>query len=1152
MSAPYAYHNSPPPRGISPATHINARAASQSPRQSPYNPAIYQGPNGGPFARRPSASPMRGITATAEQDPEQYNPQSFGPVSGNGGAFVPSTRNGDEALFFPAVSPPPYSPPNGARNQPLHVDPSHRRQSSWPHSGSNPASPESAGVGPTPSTGTRAAFSPYSATASSTANTTPLSPGESGSWFSSRRRYSPTSQQQQQYAPTTPSALNQPSYPSSPAPAVAPASVRNPSAPPRTVGNVVPPPPPGPPPASHRSASVSAGPSAVMPSRSHSRPRAIQIPPPPQGPPPQRTGSLRRAAAGMASAMASLSPRHSPASPSPRQRSFSQPMTMSPTEESVPPVPPLPPAIPPKRKIEEEATEETPYRDKQRASPKQVEEEIRMQREGSVDNTNNPYRNGVSKERERGVVSPPRLSPTMRHVPEEPEKSPLIDLTSPDSPHYRGRDSAISMEMRRKPVSPTLTTPRQQLPTPPPQLVSPTTPGPTTQPGPSKPRDLGKGVAQPEMGFLDLTRRRYREMLIAEDAVASPSKKLQRFMEFLTKECALRQEMYRDAADEADLQKLAKINDILVGNDSAPPGEPMQEVTMTPVSVENDDEDMEDMSPRKPGRETQWWGQNLTVAAFDQTAYDARVRDEESSRGRTSSRWWETSGEGGSISDGRAVRSDGLGDDESGCGFPRRSARYSKTPRASLREIAEFVTSPRQSGLGELGDNPAAYLNSARFPPDRKQHVSTSRSRSRAPTSRTRNSPPRRAVKTSLDIAPLLTLLPSYPLPYPAANNSHPDLEVFRTLVRTLSQLDGLKALHTSFAAWSKTHHATASAAAATRRNAQAERVQALYTHTPPDFAAIEASNAAFEAHESSHRAATLKAEFDEFTRAVVDPAHRDLHERITAASAAYVDLHALITAPPAPDDTAAPELLEKLTAAKWIFDVRETLHRHTHDLLSARNDRWRALVLAPLATPAAAADAVAFFDADTASRNAAFAADRAARTASFQQLVKTQVTAAVERARSTYWDTAPLVAESLAQIPAELTGVTPIVPPEEYCDEPEFLTRPLRYLEVKLRLAEGSVYALIERQTELLCLEHAVMSLETGEDVSKGGIGEGERRRSGTGGRTAEREGREGRLTEELKERVRTIEDEWKEGLGAVFAEVRERVEAEVERLAV
>ena len=93
--------------------------------------------------------------------------------------------------------------------------------------------------------------------------------------------------------------------------------------------------------------------------------------------------------------------------------------------------------------------------------------------------------------------------------------------------------------------------------------------------------------------------------------------------------------------------------------------------------------------------------------------------------------------------------------------------------------------------------------------------------------------------------------------------------------------------------------------------------------------------------------------------------------------------------------------------------------------------------------------------------------------------------------------------------------------------ESPELLERPMLYLERMMRRAEESVYALVEEQTELLCLLHGVKTFEEG--------GRGEER-----------------LTRELKEQVMLIEDEWKEGLGGAFKGVRERVAREVRKLEV
>lgn len=621
-----------------------------------------------------------------------------------------------------------------------------------------------------------------------------------------------------------------------------------------------------------------------------------------------------------------------------------------------------------------------------------------------------------------------------------------------------------------------------------------------------------------------MAKRRYREMLAAEDAALMEPDKLRIFLAFLTKECKTRMDMYPDTVNTPDHQKLARITAILTDA-------PESIHSLTPVSpvniadLEDDDMDM-DSPPSRPRRETNWWGQN-------NTSLDRRIMDEESSRGRTSSRWWETSH--GSVSESMAYRSDGLPDDDMSLGYGRRSKRYPKAPRASLREIAECMNTPRNSVQGgPNASNPASYMGSAAYPPDRKTQ---SRSRSRPAHSRSRAASRRRPIKTNLDIAPLLTLLPPFPKEFPAVNNAHPSLEIFRNLVRTLNQLDSLKTLHDTFTQWQEQHKETYNSAALKRRNAQVERIQSLYatSRRTVDYNAVEKLNLAFEASELQHRTQFLQKEFDHFSSTVVDNAHRDLHERITAATAAYNDLSALIESPTSStpannassnsgnndsNETDEPaELHEKLTALKWLFDVREQLHKHIYELLTQRNNMYKTLVTTPLQDTRAAED---FFRRDSEKRAAEHEKGRNTRHSQFVAFVETQVTRGVESARSQYWDIAPLVQESLSKIPENLVNVIPIVPPEEAHQYPELVQAPMLYLQRKLKLARDAMYGIVEQQTELLCLLHDVKSR-----------GEVE----------------EERLTRDLKEKVGMVEDEWREGLGVLFDAVRRRVDAEVER---
>jgi hypothetical protein len=648
--------------------------------------------------------------------------------------------------------------------------------------------------------------------------------------------------------------------------------------------------------------------------------------------------------------------------------------------------------------------------------------------------------------------------------------------------------------------------------------------------GPSK-KPTGKEPVEPE-DFFHQTRRRYKEMLQAEDAASEDGEKLRLFLLFIEKEARLRQPMYTRASLE-DQKRLSKV---LV---SLRPEEHKNLTPISPIMQHDGDGDVDMSGTTRP--ETHWWGQNLTESSFPSSAmmaYEQRVADEESSRGRTSSRWWETSGDGGScsISENAAIRSDD-NDSVYGSSYPRRSRKFNKTPRQSLKEIAELANTPRNSAPHD----PASYMNSTAYPPDRKGY---SRSRSRAPSSsrpRGHSTRKRTAVKTSLDIAPLLTLLPSWPKEYPAINNCHPRLDVFRDLVRTLNDLSQLTILKTRFAEKTDLGKDAFATESQRRRISQAERIQGLYSRGDLHYDEMERLNLDFEREEAKIQHEAAEEEFKAFDAEVVTPAHRDLHERISAASAAYADLCTLIRArnPLASDSDQQPELLEYLTALKWIFDVRETLHKHIFDLLAERNERYKSLILAPLRNARDQSrfqSTSAFFQQDATTRAGEFHKARIVRHEQFMDVVERQVTLGVEEARSKFWEIAPLVMECLEKIPDSLDNVVPIVPPEESVEHPEWVTQPMRYLERKIAEAEGAMKALgLEEGEGLLCLLHGVKTaLARAKADGGGGDGASEERR----------------LTEDLKEKVGMIEEEWREGLGRLLERVKEDVEREMERL--
>ncbi|RPA94744.1 hypothetical protein L873DRAFT_1846478 [Choiromyces venosus 120613-1] len=947
----------------------------------------------------------------------------------------------------------------------------------------------------------------------------------------------------------------------------------------------IPPPPPGPPP---RSESVPRNVYAPGSVRNDSQNRGA-IPPPPPGPPPRNPSLPRVMNQGrsvsspvMNPAVMRMQSRSPPQQPSrlstesngSNSYQAAQSGTSSGSRSAAITSPP--PAPPPKRKME---GEEMPHKKSSPGPRSGVEEGLGIAwDQGRPDPDNNPWRQATASpvmnsaeemlsprdrglsfsaargqsaaaslliDYEEGEFSPP------------PEATPKPSFSAAASPPF----SPDNNRVRRKPIhitSPPVNNyePPKQLPTPPPGVERDSKFRPVSHllhlpnaGGQLQPPLIEEEEEEMDAFYLSAMER-HRKMIRLETTASTDEERVGLWLDYVLKECELRKERYSRVVGKMRSSLTAKLGSAFL--------EETQQ-NLTPISpvmkgMDGEDVEMENTQESRRRPETQWWGQYLNSNSFDNgnptdVALEARIRDEESSRGRTSSRWWEASAEGGSVSDHLAVRSDGMGDDE--FGMARSGHRYARTPRASLREIAEHVTTPRSS---QLPGDPVSYAGSSTYPPDRKT-MSMSRSRSRPAHSQSRTRAPVRPVKTSLDIAPLLTLLPPYPRVYPAVNNAHPQLAVFRNLVRTLNDLSSITAIKADFSAASSTRKETFTIESLKRRNQHSEYIQSLYS-TPAgnktqkrlSFDQLETLNTDFQNRENVLTEESLKSEFDLFQAQVVDAVHAELRERISAASAAYSDLAAEIIAnvdnPLGGQEEGGdqvPELLEKLTCLKWVFDVREQLHREVFDLVSERNRRYKEVIITPFFASRLAdkiREAEDFFTADENARRINADKESLSRYEGFLDLVENHVVKGVEKQISAFWEVAPLIMECFEKIPTDLTNVHPIVPPEEYHENPAYLREPLRYLHSKIEMAEKSIYQFVEGQTNLLCLLHEVktLSVAAGWKVRLPGL---ENARI----QEERREKEEAVLTEDLKEKVKMLESEWQESLGGVFEEVRGRV---------
>jgi hypothetical protein len=315
------------------------------------------------------------------------------------------------------------------------------------------------------------------------------------------------------------------------------------------------------------------------------------------------------------------------------------------------------------------------------------------------------------------------------------------------------------------------------------------------------------------------------------------------------------------------------------------------------------------------------------------------------------------------------------------------------------------------------------------------------------------------------------------------------------------------------------------------------------------EAAAIEADA---RADENTKYKEMEKAEFDRFQKAVVEPLNELLTARITKATSLFDELRGRLfvetrsTDPNMPQEEGdeQPELLEKLTLLKWIFEARETLHRAIFDLLSDRNDRYCEMVLTPYRQSNNAeklASATAFF-AEDARKRAIAAAEQALRRADeFRDVVEQTVARGVEAQLGAFWDIAPPLNGLLDQIPAVaegLRGFAVRIPAREYAENPTYVDHPLQYLFSLLLHAEKSTFQFIESQTNLLCLLHEVREAAVSaraklmESRGEGSTKVDDMKRQASS-----------RLTDDLKDKVKVVKDQWDSGLGNCIREVKERV---------
>lgn len=521
------------------------------------------------------------------------------------------------------------------------------------------------------------------------------------------------------------------------------------------------------------------------------------------------------------------------------------------------------------------------------------------------------------------------------------------------------------------------------------------------------------------------------------------------------------------------------------------------------------------------------------------------VPDEEGSRGRSASRWWESDGGSSGIGGGRRLERS------------KRESKYMSLPkeaRENLQWSGGHDNTPAQgadfSGQQSYGPN--------EYPPEKVgSHHLEPRAQLQASYGYYPRSPTATPDSHKLDVSRLVTLPPSYPRHHPAVNNSHPDLASIRTSLRTLTEFEEVKSSKTKFAAKIEDRKEQEGTSLSDRRAELRYNIQDNVRNGVMSFADAAKAEADFDAREHQRAQDVVQYIFDTFQAEVANPLHAIFCERITKATASMEHLKGRLSSEAQElnpnqmqeEGDEQPELVEMLTLLKWLFEAREQLHKEMFDLEDERNDLYRDIIVLPYVqqkNEQKVKEATSFFQRDAQDRKVTFEKGVLKRYEDLMNVIEQNVTRGVEAQLSAFWDIAPGLLAIVQQVPQRLSGFEVLVPPQEYDENPAYHDYPLQYLYTLLAHAGRSAYQFIESQTNLLCLLHEV---KTGLMIAGLRLLETQRLLEGEVLSAVDREMKairadeERRLTDDLKEKVGLVESQWNEALGQGMEDCKARV---------
>ena len=696
--------------------------------------------------------------------------------------------------------------------------------------------------------------------------------------------------------------------------------------------------------------------------------------------------------------------------------------------------------------------------------------------------------------------------------------------------HSTPIDSPYPPGMSRK-SSRTPSIPSKALPTPPLSQKNPTSAHSILPSTASSVSELERSEYD---SFMQDASRRHHEFLLREHQAGTELERLQMFMEYVIEESKIRRQDCPGPFVDGSF-KLEESQKLLFAPSRSSHRAPTPRRGPSPMHAIRID---------PPQRLDTSWSKDYHP---ELSPIASMSNDERSSRGRTASRWWQS--QTGSETDGAPKKMK----------RSKRESKYMGVSTVSMHEVlSEF---PTPTNINDV-------YSSAKIYPEEKMDPETFGVYDDGEPVPTRDETPLNPMSPlglGFDISRFITLPPPYPRHYPAVNNSHPKLSVYRNLVRTLSDLSELndrKSRHLLSVEALRAEH--------TRKVADGQKnfranISAQINDGSLTYSEAAEAEQALRLQENESEKACLKAEFDTLQDVVINPMHEMLNDR-AAQLATHIDgLTGQLVAEtnaqnldrPQQEGDAVPEILEYLTQLKWLIETRETIHKEIFNLLTERNDKYKAIVLLPYHQSNSAdkiRDTEGFFARDNLQRHKTFYDDARARYQAFLDLVAANVVGEVELQSSAFWDIAPGLLDLIQKVPDDLDYLGPVAIPEtEYAENPAYRDFPQQYLYTLMDHAEKSTYQFVESQINLHCLLHEV---KVGSFTAQTRAAEAGRARAELDGEVSKpdpeivRLEQEAAATADLKQQVAMIEEQWLEALGSALQDKKMQVQMYLESI--